>query len=188
MTISVKITGLDGVLRKMDRRELLDKPMRKFFLRACTDMVGRARENAPVDTGQLRNSIDYSIDKDRPPMRAEVGVINARDGSTLLAKAAAMEWGTGRFAESGPDAISRRSAHWPPSEPLELWASRHGFEPVVTQFGVISPGRQVANIIGIRGGLRPRRYLRNALREVVAGRLRQYANQLEDDIRREWDT
>ena len=186
MTVSIRIVGLDRVLDKMDRRALLDKPMRKFFTRVSTDIVARARRGAPVDRGQLRNSIDYDIESNHPPMRAEVGVLNAPHPSGLFWKAAAMEYGTGLLAE-GPNASGRR--HYPPAAALELWAVRHGVNPItIAGRGTLTPGETVAYYIGRRGGLRPRRYLRNAMNEVVRGRLRTYCNQLEDDIRREWDT
>ena len=60
-----------------------------------------------------------------------------------------MEFGTGLLSE---DPKSRRQRHWPPAAALDLWAKRHGF----------ASGAIVARIIGRRGGLKPRRFLRDA--------------------------
>ncbi len=64
------------------------------------------------------------------------------------------EFGTGLLSED-PKSSHRR--HWPPAQPLELWARKHGF----------ASGFIVARIIGRRGGLKPRRFFRDAERTIT---------------------
>lgn len=163
MAIKYRIEGLKEIIRRTDPRLLLG-PLRDFFKRAAIVVQSSAREKAPVDTGRLRSSIAYQIDSSEPPLWTKIG--------TNVKYAPYMEYGTGPFAE-GPGAKGGR--HWPPGPPLSVWAARHGF----------SSGYQVARIIGQRGGLRPRRYLRAALKESLA-QISGLVRQLGADIRDKW--
>ena len=164
MAISIEIEGLDRLIHQLSP-ELIAKPLRHFFERAAITVQSRAREKAPVDTGRLRSSITYELDKRPVTLWAKVG--------TNLAYAPYMEYGTGLFAE-GPGA--RGGRHFPPSGALDVWASRHGF----------SSGGQVAQIVGRRGGLKPRRYLRNAIKESVAD-IQSLLARLQREIRENWE-
>ena len=159
----VEVEGLERVMGKVTL-ELLAKPLRKFFERATITVQNRARQNAPVDTGRLRSSIGTQVDSGELPTWGEVG--------TNVFYAPMMEYGTGLFAE-GPGAKGDR--HWPPAGALEVWASRHGFDS----------GFTVAQIIGRRGGLRPRRYLRNALKDSVND-IRAHVQRMANEIAEQW--
>lgn len=121
-------------------------PLRRLFLRIVIFGEGQAKLYAPVDRGRLRASLTHEVDQAEVPTYATFG--------TNVSYAAAMEYGTGRLYD-GPGAHAAR--HWPPSGALDLWASRHGFES----------GAAVARIIGKRGGLKPRRYIRKALADTL---------------------
>lgn len=163
MRLEVEIQNLDALMSKLDSG-LFNAPVRKFFQRAIVPVEGKAKQNAPSDTGLLRSRITHMIDKAPLPLWAKVG--------TNQHEAPFMEYGTGLLSD-GPKKSGRR--HWPPAAALELWARRHGF----------ASGAVVARIIGLRGGLRPRRFLRNALKDSIP-EIQQAANQLGQDIRREW--
>ena len=141
--IVYEIKGLREVLRKCDP-QILAQPLKNFFQRAAITIQNRARQNAPVDTGRLRSSIATQVDAARPPSWAKAG--------TNVEYARPMEFGTGSWSE---DPESSHTPHWPPGAALDTWARRHGF----------GSGFQVAAAIGKRGGLKPRRYLRNAMRD-----------------------
>jgi HK97 gp10 family phage protein len=162
--LSYKIEGLDRLIRKCEP-ELIAKPLRGFFNRAAIAIENRAKQNAPVDTGRLRASIGHEIDAAPVPHWAKVG--------TNVKYAPFMEFGTGLFAE-GPGAKGGR--HWPPGAALGVWAARHGG----------ASGYAVAAAIGKRGGLKPRRYLRNAFRDAQS-EIQRWLNELSKDIRAAWE-
>ena len=164
MKVDVDIEGLDAALAKVGP-ELYAKPLRDFFKRCGIYVSDRAKELAPVDTGRLRASLTYVVDTGEPPQQVEMG--------TNVEYAKPVEFGTGMLSDA-PD--SSQSRHWPPAAALDVWAARHGF----------SSGAHVARIIGMRGGLEPRRYLRNAFeqsREAING----FLNDMKDDIANGWN-
>lgn len=121
------------------RRSMLDG-----IRTACVYLMGQVKDaqEMPVDTGNLRASIAYEVSGvDGVPLWGAVG--------SNVEYAPYMEYGTGTLSD-GPNASGAR--HWPPAAALDVWARRHGFKS----------GAQVAFVIGRRGGLRPRRFLRNA--------------------------
>lgn len=136
-----RVEGLSELLRKMEPKTLL-KPLREFFTKASIGLQGEMRGLAPKDTGRLASSIGYAVDTAIPPLWAKAG--------PNVTYAPYMEHGTGTLADGpgGPQA-----PHWPPGPALDVWAKRHGFQS----------GYQVARIIGRRGGLKPRRFMRDAL-------------------------
>lgn len=172
MPVSCQIKGLDELICKCDSK-ILREPFKRFFERSAITVQSKARQNAPVDTGQLRSSIVYQVDESNVPGFARVGVLNAAEGAPLWFKARAMEYGTGR---AGDPAVSHKSGHYPPGAALRVWASRHGF----------SSGYAVATAIGRRGGLKARPYLRPALRDSVSA-IREFLKQLRDEVRAVWD-
>lgn len=163
MEIKGEVEGLDEALKKVSP-ELYAKPLRDFFKKAGIYVSDAAKQGAPVDTGRLRASLTYVVDEGEPPQQVAIG--------TNVEYAPYMEFGTGTMSD-GPDGAKGR--HWPPGDALDVWASRHGYES----------GSQVARIIGMRGGLEPRRYLRNAFeqaREAING----FLAQMKNDILGQW--
>lgn len=158
--IQFEIVGLQPLLRKLTPTALLSVPLRKFFQRAAITLQSNIRPLVPVDTGRLRNSIGYQVDPAPLPLYADVG--------TNVFYAPMMEYGTGRMGDPG---MPHKASHWPPAAALDTWARRHGFES----------GGQVAAIIGRRGGLRARRFMRNGL-QASLGAIRTITNQLAADI------
>jgi hypothetical protein len=84
-----------------------------------------------------------------------------------------MEYGT---AKQGDPEGSHKEKHWPPlnAPGLVLWAKRKGM-----------PGKApaIARAIGKRGGLRPRRFLRQALEStesIIQNLLTRLANEIEE--------
>jgi len=136
--IDLEIKGLLEQQKKMDKivRDLHGPPLLNAMRDATLLVVRDARLNAPVDTGRLRASIVPSVTADGNEVRGVVG--------SNVFYAPYMEFGTGTFGKGG--------RHWPPSGALETWAKKHK----------IPSGFLVARAIGLRGGLKPRRYLRDA--------------------------
>jgi len=162
--IEVQVVGLDRLIRTL-QPDLIGKPLRSFFKRATIDIANRAKRKAPVDTGLLRATLAGQVDPFPVPLWGKVG--------TRVKYAPYQEYGTG--SEGDPE-VPHTPRHWPPGHALGVWASRHGF----------ASGFQVARIIGMRGGLRPRRFLRGALEESrpnITGLMRR----LLDDIRARWE-
>lgn len=99
--IVIRIEGLDEAVAKLTPQRA-NGPIGRFLDRGAIYIQSRARENAPVDTGRLRNSIGVESPSDR--MR----IIGANTDYAEY-----VETGTG--------------AHFPPPAALEGWAKRHGF-------------------------------------------------------------
>lgn len=171
MPVSVSIKGLPEILRKLDS-SLFAVPLHNFFERATIAVQGRARRNAPVSEGRLRASIFSEVDTRAVPQFGKVGFLGAGEGSDLWFQARAMEYGTG---SQGDRDVSHTSGHFPPGDALDAWAHRHGF----------ASGWQVAKIIAKRGGLRPRRMLREGLREAM-GEIQSAVDRLGQEIQARW--
>lgn len=147
----VEVIGLKRLIKRMSADRLI-KPMRRFLERSSISIESAAKENAPVDTGRLRASITHEIiEEGALPRYAKIGVLKSPFSTPHGKKAFAMEYGTGLLAEG---AGASGKPHYPPAGALGRWAGRHGF----------ASGAQVSRIIGKRGGLRPRRYMRDALK------------------------
>lgn len=169
----IEIKGLAELRRKLNSKKLLGPPMGRFFHRAANEVQGRARQNAPVDTGQLRQAIGTEVDSDPIPTWAKVGVLRAPFGTPMGDKAFSMEYGTGIFNEGR---YGKKQRYFPPPATLDRWAKRHGFDS----------GRTVAYIIWKRGGLIPRRYLRDGLRDgkgPIQGHLQTLAKEIEANFK-----
>jgi hypothetical protein len=163
--MTMQIEGLEEALKKMDK-SLYAAPLRAFFERAATALENAYRTKASegVDTGRGRASITHVLDSGEPPEWAAVG--------TNVLYMAYQESGTGLLAQGEPRKGGR---HWPPAAALDTWAIRHGFES----------GAQVARIIGLRGGLRPRWWLRDAFEESL-GVVERFVGQFLDEIGGKW--
>jgi len=162
--LTIEIRGLDRIQRKLGDARFLQRPMRTFFDKSAIAVERRAKQNAPIDTGRLRSSITHQVDKAPLPMWAKVG--------TDVFYGPYQEFGTGLLAEG---VGGKGGRHWPPSAALDLWARRHG----------IPSGYLVARAIGLRGGLRPRRYMRNALKDSLND-IKRFLREAGSDIAREW--
>jgi len=160
--ITVTIENLDQVLKALSP-ELYAKPLYNFWDRAGMQVENLARQKSPVDVGRLRASMTHIIDSDSPPAWCMVG--------SNVEYAPYMEYGTGTQSD-GPGGHTR---HWPPASALDVWAVRHGFPS----------GAYVAQIIGRRGGLEPRRFLRDAFAESL-GNISSFLDRLATDIGANW--
>ncbi len=175
MPAQVQIVGLERLIAKIGP-QLIAKPMEDFWKRCGVTIQSAARERAARDahdTGHLVNMIQYEVDTREVPLWTKVGMLSAGEGSPLWLKARAMEYGTGR---QGDSEVSHKSGHWPPAAALDVWASRHGF----------ASGGQVARIIGKRGGLKPRKFLRGGFEDSL-DKVRGFLGQLGDDIVAAWE-
>lgn len=99
--ITIRIHGLNELRGKLNGRRA-DAPVSRFLDRGAIFIQSRARENAPVDRGQLRNRIGV----EKPTTRSR------RIGPNLP---------YGEFVETGT------RPHFPPPAALDGWAKRHGF-------------------------------------------------------------
>jgi len=162
---SITIEGLDEFLRKnANPQELLKGPLRKFFTRSAITVQRNAKKLAPVDTGRLRSSIETDVDKSTLPLFATIG--------TNVKYAPYMEYGTARNSDS--PRRGKRS-HFPPPGALDLWARRHG----------IANGFVVAQAIFDKGGLEPRKFMRDGLRDSLPN-INSNLNRLSEDIEKAW--
>lgn len=163
-----KIIGLPELRDKLENPEWLHKPTRNFLAkwasRVQRETVKRF-ERGPggwIDTAETRKSVTHEIDSEPFPMFARVG--SNRDQFRWG------EYGTGLLSE---DPESPKTRHWPPGDALEEWAAKRGMT-----------GHQVARIIGIRGGIAPRRMLRDSV-EAVEPEIEGFLNEFADDIEAE---
>jgi hypothetical protein len=117
----------------------------------------------------VASSINYEVDSSPVPLWVSV-----RPQAGLLANV--LEHGTGLLSEA-PD--SKGGAHFPPwgeaNPGLEAWAASHG----------LPNGFVVARAIARRGGLRPRRFLREALAEATEA-IRGFIGALGAEIGERW--
>jgi hypothetical protein len=141
--IEVELKGQDVVRQLFNRApRVATEEFSRAFHRITQGIATDAKRNAPVDRGRLRSSINAQVKTHVTQIVGEVG--------TKVFYAPYMEFGTGKV---GDPVVPHKSTHWPPGAALDTWARRHGF----------SSGARVAAIIGRRGGLKARRYFRNAL-------------------------
>lgn len=169
---SIEIKGLADALKHLDK-SLIAKPLQNFYQRSTLAIVAKAKPNVPVDAGLMRSRLTNEIDSAEVPQWGKAGFLEAREGTEAWYAARAMEFGTGRV---GDPEVSHKSGHFPPPGALDLWAARHGF----------ASGFIVARIIARRGGLLPRRMLREGLRDSVSS-IQGFVSVLADDIKALWD-
>lgn len=160
MKITIDLRDAERLAQRWEEPAIVGKPMKTFYEATGLHIRNLAVAGAPHDRNRLRGSIKEQVDDSPIPTQVTVG--------SNVEYAPYMEYGTGLFAE-GPKAKGGR--HWPPAAALDLWAERHGW----------ASGAQVAAIIGKRGGLLPRRYLRNALADSL-GEIASNLAQLARDI------
>lgn len=178
------LIGLPELVGKLKRPEWVYVPAGRFLDKWRQATQRRAVQNFArgpggwVDTGETRKSITSERDRDIFPVFARVG--------SNLDKARWGEYGTGLLSED-PD--SSRKRHWPPADALEPWAKKKKipkYDKSGAVIGVLS-GADVAAIIGIRGGLAPRQFLRDAVEEtdsMIEGWLKEMATEIEKEAGR----
>lgn len=133
---------------------MIKRELTRELTRLAIEVRNEAVTLAPVDTGRLRSSIAYELAPQGQDLIARIG--------TNVQYAKSVEFGTGLLSEA-PD--SKGGRHWPPPDALNGWALRHGFS-VESGGSTVALGQIVAEIIGKRGGLRPKPYLRPAFNKV----------------------
>lgn len=110
--MSIEIEGLDSVMERLEA--LAESPKIENALEQSCALVERsAKQKAPKDTGQLRNSITSQVE--------------GMEGSvyTPLEYAPYVEYGTGLFAENG----GRKDVPWHYQDDKGVWHSTNGQKP-----------------------------------------------------------
>lgn len=134
-TVTVKIEGLDRLLRRAEGRYLLGSALRGAFERTGYAVAGRAKELAPVDRGQLRAGITHQVDPDPIPVWVIAGTRNIP------------------YAKDVHD--GRKPGKWPPIKAIAAWAKRKGID---------APPFVIARAIA-RKGTKAQPYLADAMTE-----------------------
>ena len=114
--MAIEIEGIDKVLKRLEKlsnTENIEKAMGKV----CAVVEAAAKQNAPKDTGALRNSITSKVENRNGHIE---GVI-----FTPLEYAPYVEYGTGLFAESG----GRKDVPWHYQDDKGEWHSTNGIHP-----------------------------------------------------------
>ncbi len=135
--------------------EPVKNALRGFWSLVLPVVATNVKRKTPVDRGRLRSSIAWRVGEHW----GSAGRTAATYGEvgTRVSYAPYMEFGTGLLSDAPQDDPDRtRARHWPPAAKLDLWAKRHKIK---------GGGRAVARMIGLRGGLRPRRFLRDGYTE-----------------------
>lgn len=116
MANNFKLEGLDNVLDRLD--SILDPEELKIVMgRACAMVERSAKQKAPKNTGELRNSITSKVETDGNEV---IGVV-----FTPLEYAPYVEYGTGLFAEEG----GRKDVPWHYQDDEGNWHSTSGQKP-----------------------------------------------------------
>lgn len=130
--------------------------LEQAFGRILTVGQHKAREVVPVDFGRLKGSIAFEVVHQGDTIIGRLG--------TNVEYAKPVEFGTGLFS-TAPDSSHQR--HWPPPDALNVWAARHGFAVEDGPAATVGLGQIVVEIIGKRGGIRPKPYLKPAFEEMT---------------------
>ena len=59
--MAVRIEGVDKLIKQIGKVDDMNK-LRNAMEKACADVEGDAKENAPKDTGNLRNQMQYKVE------------------------------------------------------------------------------------------------------------------------------
>jgi hypothetical protein len=154
-----QIVGLDELLKDIADPTWLRNPTRRLLERWANKVQRETVANFErgpggwIDTAETRKSVTHETDPGDDPFPTWTRVGSNRDQFRWG------EYGTGLLSED-PESSHRR--HWPPGDALQEWAIKHGFEDTEGS----TAGMKVARIIGLRGGIEPRRYLREAVATV----------------------
>lgn len=104
-----------GMTFRIEGLNLNNVDLRQALAQAGAVVESAAKENAPVDTGELRNSISYEV--------------NGRDSvsiGTNLEYGPYIEWGSGLFAEEGD---GRQDVPWHYQSADGEWHTTSGQHP-----------------------------------------------------------
>ena len=116
MKVEFDVTNLNVILDKLDD-VVDDDSIRSALGKACAVVERSAKENAPKDTGALRQSITSEV---RQEDGGWEGVVY-----TPLEYAPYVEYGTGKFAESGKG----RQTPWSYQDDEGNWHTTSGQRP-----------------------------------------------------------
>lgn len=158
--------------QQLQTAQLLGEPMRAFGNKWGSAVEREAMRTAPRFEGEYRRSLTHEVDP--APMPAY-----ARAGTKLLILGRVIEHGTGLLADVSGGTGKR---HWPPAKYLDHWAAKKQIRDRDNPERVLT-GEDIAAIIGLRGGLRPHRTLRNAAEKAdarIPGWLRAFARDVEE--------
>ena len=114
--MAIEIEGIGKVLKRLEKlsnTENIEKAMGK----ACAVVEAAAKQNAPKDTGALRNSITSKVENRNGHIEGTI--------FTPLEYAPYVEYGTGLFAESG----GRKDVPWNYQDDKGEWHSTSGQKP-----------------------------------------------------------
>ena len=114
--MAIEIEGINKVLKRLEKlsnTENIEKAMGK----ACAVVEAAAKQNAPKDTGALRNSITSKVENRNGHIEGTI--------FTPLEYAPYVEYGTGLFAESG----GRKDVPWNYQDDKGEWHSTSGQKP-----------------------------------------------------------
>lgn len=136
--------GLDELIARLDDPRVLDASRRRMEAAALIIEAG-ARDKSPVFMGLLRSSWTHQVE-------ALAGEVKGIVGNPVH-YAPMQEFGTGLLCD-GPGGTG--SAHYPPAAALGRWAELHGMAGMEYA---------IARAIGARGGLEPKRMLRDSLEQ-----------------------
>lgn len=179
---NIRIIGLEDLHGKLQEPEWVERPARRFLESWGSRVEREAKANVSnlgrgpgswLDTAETRKSLTHEVDNAALPLFA-------RAGSNLM-KARWGDLGTGLLSED-PESPKRR--HWPPASALERFVAKK--QPKDRE-GRLLTAADVARAIGMRGGLAPRRFLRDADETVAAelpGMVKDFAKDIEKEAER----
>lgn len=113
--MAIKFNGVDNLLQKLEKVGSPD--LEAAMEKACLIVEAAAKQNAPKDTGALRNSIESRVETKEGEIQ---GIV-----FTPLEYAPYVEYGTGLFAENG----GRKDVPWVYQNDKGEWCSTKGQQP-----------------------------------------------------------
>ena len=113
--MAIKFNGVDNLLQKLEKVGGPD--LETAMEKACLVVEAAAKQNAPKDTGALRNSIESRVETKEGEIQ---GIV-----FTPLEYAPYVEYGTGLFAENG----GRKNVPWVYQNDKGEWCSTKGQPP-----------------------------------------------------------
>ena len=129
------LEGLEDIIRDMVDTDKMVAAMGK----ACAVVEAAAKQNAPKDTGALRNSITSKVEVEGKEV---IGTV-----FTPLEYAPYIEYGTGLFAESG----GRKDVPWHYQDDKGEWHSTNGIHPCPFMRSALLDNRNRIKNILMRG-------------------------------------
>src|SRR5262245_44630512 len=147
-----RVRGIPEVLKKIEGKFGSPAAAGRFLdrWRFFTEREAKARISSGPSKWRWKGSDRRSLTSDRdspaPPAIPAWAKVGSNSPTIRFG-----EYGTGLLSE---DPQSKKQRYFPPPSALEPWAIAHG-----------TTGRAVAFAIWKRGGIKPRRFLRDAARE-----------------------